>query len=180
MKGFQHLYNTGGRLKISYAILILIIIGIGFYFVSMPKLQNEPATTIQKETITIETTTTIPIIFIPSSEAEHKLVMFTSVTPMWEFSLQENSFISSPEDGNVKVLAANIFLVASDEWIFLYIIDAADDASNLEGEVKAGKPIIQLKSNTFLFGAAKNCDVTKDVFLNCKFVDPMEYFNSRG
>ena len=179
MKGFHHLYPTRW-LNISYIILIVIVVGIGFYFVSLPELRNEPVTTTTTEATSTTIVSTTPIIFIPSSDAEHKPVMFTSITPMWEFSPKENSWIASPADGTIHVLAKNRFLVDSGEWSFLYIIDVADDASGLEGEVKSGQSIIQLKSNTFLFGVAKNCDITKDVFLSCAFIDPAEYFNNRG
>ena len=168
MRGFQHLYP--GSLKISYIILILIIFGIGFYFVSLPELKNEAITT-----TTEATATTSPNTFIPSAEAEHEPVMFTSRTPMWKFYVEEDQWIGSPEDGNIIVSAGNRFLVDSGEWVFLYIMET-ENIENIERNVNAGDPILKSSSNTFLFGVAKNCDTTMDVFLNCNFLDPIEYF----
>jgi len=183
MRGFQRLYSSNS-LKVSYVILILIIIGIALYFVSMPQLKNEPATTaIQENTRTTEAITASPATFTPSIEAEHKLVMFTSITPMWEFSVPTGNYIASPDDGNIRILSDNSFLVATDEWVFVYILDISDSTTKIDTnikDVKANQPIIQLNAGVLMFGVAKNCDTSKDIFLTCTFLDPSEYFQSRG
>src|SRR3989344_6093915 len=104
---FHHLYPSTLLVIKVYVIVVVILAAIGFFFTSfyVPEQRINKVTNV-KQTNNIEETTTVPVTFIPSAEAEHKLVMFTSVTPMWEFLLQENSFISSPENGNVKALAA--------------------------------------------------------------------------
>ena len=180
MKGFHHLYSgTGRAIKISYIILILILLGIGFYFVSMPKLQNEPATETTIQTTRTTVVTTIPEnTFVPSN-SNYKPAYFAENVPVWEYSLPENYWIASPEDGEVYTLSKNKFLITSDEWNLLYLLDISEDIGNIDGSVKAGQPITQLKSNVVFFGAAKNCEQYSDIFSDCKFVDPAEYFEGR-
>ena len=101
--GFHQLYPGAGRtLMISYVILILIVVVIGFYFVSLPQPYNRSETT-----ITIEATSTMVVstsisenTFLPST-SDYQPTYFAENVPMWEYSIHENYWIASPEDGEV-------------------------------------------------------------------------------